>query len=121
MISIFNPKIFEFPLMNKIILFTVLLFIVNTNAQVTLSSYNNPPDWINTFTFGGNAVENVIEMQKDASGNLYVLGNFYGQVTIDAAVLNSQGSHSDIFLAKFNSSGDLLWITQSNSQGRRLR
>ncbi|QCE41210.1 T9SS type A sorting domain-containing protein [Psychroserpens sp. NJDZ02] len=101
--------------MRKTLLFTLLFCITKIYAQITPSSYNNPPDLSNTFTFGGNAIENVIEMQKDDSGNLYVLGNFYGETTIGVNTLSSVGSHSDIFLAKFDSSGNMLWITQSNS------
>ena len=98
----------------KALLFFILLTIT-LNAQVTPPSYNSPPEWSNVLSFGGNALESVIEMKKDDSGNLYVLGYFYGETTIQSHTVQSRGSISDIFLAKFNSEGTLQWITHSDS------
>ncbi len=100
----------------QLLLLLVVLSSFALNAQESPASYGTSPEWNNILTFGGNGLETVIEMQKDADGNLYVLGNFYGETTIDTEVLNSEGVNSNIYLAKFSTNGDLLWITQSDAE-----
>ncbi|WP_435261546.1 T9SS type A sorting domain-containing protein [Tenacibaculum sp. nBUS_03] len=99
-----------------LLLFLVVLTTITTSAQVIPSEHGNPPDWKNVFTFGGNGKEIVIEMQKDTDGNLYVLGNFYGETTIGTETLSSEGGNSNIYLAKFDSDGILQWVTQSDAK-----
>ncbi|SEE19947.1 Por secretion system C-terminal sorting domain-containing protein [Tenacibaculum sp. MAR_2010_89] len=99
-----------------LLFFGLLLVVISTVAQTTPSEYGDSPDWKNVLAFGGDGKETVIEMQKDASGNLYVLGNFYGKTIIDSKTIESQGENSNIYLAKFNIDGKLLWITQSDSE-----
>lgn len=47
----------------------------------------------------------------DKSGNLYVAGTFYGTININGVNLTATGS-SDIFLAKYNSTGSLVWAVK---------
>ncbi|MBI3875485.1 MAG: immunoglobulin domain-containing protein, partial [Verrucomicrobia bacterium] len=48
----------------------------------------------------------------DGNGNVYVTGSFQGFVTIGTNNLISQGS-DDIFTAKFDSTGNILWARQA--------
>lgn len=58
-----------------------------------------------TATIGG--------MATDAAGNLFVVGNFTGQVHLGGWVLNSAGSN-DIFLAKYvPATGQWAWVEQA--------
>ncbi|CAL2094729.1 conserved protein of unknown function precursor containing a T9SS type A C-terminal secretion signal [Tenacibaculum sp. 190524A02b] len=100
---------------NLLLIILAIVSIIST-AQVIPSEYGSPPDWKNVLTFGGNGIESVIEMQKDTDGNLYVLGNFYGETSIDTQTINSEGVNSNIFLAKFNAEGVLQWVTNSDSK-----
>ncbi len=52
----------------------------------------------------------------DASGNIYVAGFYTGTVTVDGVTLNSRGIF-DIFLAKYNTNGTLLWIKSAGGTG----
>ncbi|HBF87387.1 MAG TPA: hypothetical protein DDX39_02005 [Bacteroidales bacterium] len=51
----------------------------------------------------------------DASQNIYVLGDYSGTITIQGTPLAAYGGVSDIFLAKFNSSGILQWAVRAGS------
>jgi photosystem II stability/assembly factor-like uncharacterized protein len=52
----------------------------------------------------------------DASGNIYVAGQFSGSTTIGGITLQGAGSY-DIFVAKFNSSGTLQWAKRAGGTG----
>lgn len=56
----------------------------------------------------------VTDMAKDASGNIYVAGVFGG--TMETYSLTSAGNN-DIFFAKFNSAGSLVWIKRIGGTG----
>ncbi|UCE58519.1 MAG: hypothetical protein JSU63_13875 [Phycisphaerales bacterium] len=46
----------------------------------------------------------------DASGNSYVTGNYEGTVTFGSFTLPDSGDRSDIFVAKYDSSGSVAWV-----------
>lgn len=51
----------------------------------------------------------------DHNGNIYLSGSFYDSLRIDTAKVISVWN-KDIFLAKFNSNGDLIWLKSYGSQ-----
>ncbi|MEZ6117620.1 MAG: hypothetical protein R3C28_13740 [Pirellulaceae bacterium] len=60
-------------------------------------------------------------VETDSAGNVYVAGDFFDSVQADqagssAGRLTSNGTN-DVFVAKYNSSGDLLWATSFGSDG----
>ena len=57
-----------------------------------------------------------MSIDTDAQGNLYVTGTFSGKVLVGADTLNSQGN-MDFFLARYSSSGQLLWAKQFGGTG----
>ena len=63
----------------------------------------------------------------DAAGNAYVIGNFcYGpSITLGTYTLtNTNSNYSDIFIVKYNSSGNVIWAKSAggiyNDQGRGI-
>lgn len=66
--------------------------------------------WANSM--GGSGEDKGLGVTTDVLGNFYVTGSFSGSVNFNGQVLNSLGLE-DIFLAKFNSSGTLIWVTQA--------
>ena len=63
----------------------------------------------------------ITEMVVDASDNVYLTGYFEGQVDFDpsasTALLTASGS-DDIFIAKYDPEGDLLWVYRLGAAGR---
>lgn len=60
------------------------------------------------FTYGGTGAELLSSVDMDSSGNFYIGGGFQGNTTIDTANATSAGGF-DIFLAKTNAKGKVLW------------
>ncbi len=52
----------------------------------------------------------------DAIGNSYITGYFYGSATFQSTNITSNG-YGDVFLAKYNSNGNLVWIKTAGSAG----
>jgi hypothetical protein len=67
--------------------------------------------WAKDVGAGGSSLANSIA--KDAAGNLYITGTFTGIVDFDPSVstanLNSGSAATDVFVARYNSSGNYVW------------
>ncbi len=68
------------------------------------------PLWIKTSANNGYMTGN--SLVTDSNGNVYVEGDFSGNVTIGSNSLSS--TNGNIFVAKFDSTGNVLWITSPN-------
>ena len=52
----------------------------------------------------------------DNAGNIYVIGNFFGQMNVGTQTFNaSSGSNRDFFVAKYSLNGSLIWVKVSSS------
>lgn len=67
---------------------------------------------------GGVSSDNFAGIATDASGNVYVAGNFYANATIAGVPFTNFGSLGrDVFLAKYSSTGTPLWAKQFGGTG----
>ncbi|MES2377281.1 MAG: gliding motility-associated C-terminal domain-containing protein [Bacteroidota bacterium] len=78
------------------------------------------PTWVSGMGgAGGNAISTI--MKVDAQNNMYVMGTFSGTVDFDPSSgvknLIATGSSSDSFIAKYNSSGGLVWAESFGGSG----
>lgn len=68
---------------------------------------------------GGNMYDNGRSIAVDGSGNVFVTGTFQWSMTIGNTILesddHSNGSHNDVFLAKYGPDGNFLWAV--NAEG----
>jgi hypothetical protein len=64
--------------------------------------------------FGTSSWNEALDIVTDASGNVYVTGHFSGTVNFGNGNLTSAGG-SDIFVAKYNSTGLLQWVQKGGS------
>lgn len=79
-------------------------------ASMLCSAQDIEPKWLKYF--GGQGSDEIYSSAIDNAGNLYITGYFQDEITFDNCTLKSLGS-SDIFLAKFDSDGGLLWAKQA--------
>ncbi len=69
---------------------------------------------------GGSSADDSKSIAVDGSGNTYVVGEFQGTADFDpgAGTTNlSSAGNSDVFIAKYDTSGDLVW---AKSVGDRI-
>jgi hypothetical protein len=65
---------------------------------------------------GGAAGDIAYGVALDNSGAVYVTGFFSGTMTVDGVTVTSAGLY-DIFLAKYNSDGTLVWLKRAGGTG----
>ncbi|HSL88892.1 MAG TPA: choice-of-anchor D domain-containing protein [Ignavibacteriaceae bacterium] len=71
------------------------------------------PIW--AISAGGSESSSGISVTTDNNNNIIVTGYFYTDITFGTTTLTSFGS-TDVFVAKFNASGVLLWATQGGGE-----
>ncbi len=62
-----------------------------------------------TKQFKGTGQANPTDVIQDNSGNYYVYGNFNGEIKVDTVTVNAVALQ-DVFIAKFNGTGQLQWF-----------
>ena len=72
------------------------------------------PGWVNQAGGPGTDVGNACA--TDANGNLYVVGFFNGTAIFGTNALLSAGLN-DLFIAKYNNAGSLLWVRRAGGPG----
>ncbi len=89
----------------------------NPTAKRILQAFTDTGYALNV---GGTADEIVHGMAQDAAGNIYMAGSFQGTVDFDpgagSSPLTSAGAN-DVFVAKYDSNGALLWARQAGGAG----
>lgn len=71
-----------------------------------------------SFTLAGNTNDTPVDFAFDKDGNLWLGGYFYGVLDIDpesGEYLLTSAGETDLFLAKYNPEGELLWAGQFGS------
>jgi len=107
---------------------SILLDPVNQTGQInTANDYNYDLylcKWDSagnlrlSFTLEGNANDTPTDFAIDQGGNLWLGGYFYGVIDLDPGTeefLISSVGETDLFLAKYNPEGELLWAGQFGS------
>lgn len=92
------------------VIVTGLLFLVN--STIPANAWNQ-----STFAaqaYGGGGFETTVGIATDAAGNIYSTGTLAGVIDVDpsptsTATLSQVGGGVDIWITKFNSSGEYIW------------
>ncbi|MES2284141.1 MAG: Ig-like domain-containing protein [Bacteroidota bacterium] len=77
-------------------------------------SLNGDFQWIRTA--GGTGNDEGWAISSDPAGNVYATGYFSGSANFSGTNISSSGG-ADIFIAKYNSAGTLLWVTKAGGSG----
>ena len=82
----------------------LLLFLPN---QLRAQSFDH------AFSFGGSLLDWPLDLETDASGNVYVCGYYWNTVDFDpglGVVSSTSNGGDDAFVAKYDANGNLLWV-----------
>lgn len=72
------------------------------------------PYWVQDLGGGGN--DHIADVQTDASGGIYVTGEFSGTIDFGGGSYASSGS-IDFFVARLDADGELVWFKQGGGAG----
>ena len=92
--------------------FSDAIFTAAGFADVFLAKYDTTGSLLWAKSMGGTGNEYPNSIALDGDGNIFITGTFYGTADFDpsAATLNLVAAgNSDVFLAKYDSAGNLLW------------
>lgn len=85
------------------------------NADVFVSKFNAQGDQLWTRQIGSNQFDGVFAAATDAPGNVFVVGSTYGSFGGP-----NPGTLEDVFVAKFDASGNHLWTRQFGNSGQQF-
>ncbi|RYZ42073.1 MAG: hypothetical protein EOP49_28535, partial [Sphingobacteriales bacterium] len=86
------------------------------NSDVFVAKLNSAGNVIWATRAGGTGKDAARSIVTDASGNSMIAGSFRGTITFGSATLTSAGSSTDdVFIARYNTSGGLLWAEKALS------
>lgn len=80
--------------------------------DIFIAKYNGSGNVVWARQIGGTSGDYGSAIATDGSGNIYVTGHFSGTATFGATELNCAG-YEDIFVAKYNASGNVEWVEQA--------
>lgn len=96
---------------------TLLLFLLSSfTAGEDFQKTNHAPTWTRAESFGGSGPDISSAVKSDTRGDQYVTGGFSSTARFGNKTFTSAGG-TDIFLAKFGRSGELLWLIQAGGSG----
>lgn len=90
-------------------------------SDMFLAKYNSAGtvEWVIDAGRSNNYID-IQDISIDNFGNSYITGRYMGTGTISTATLPNAGVQSDIFIAKFNSSGAFQWAKSGGSNGKDI-
>lgn len=97
----------------KIIWNTILIIMVLSILSIQLLNAQSF-EWVQNS--GGESSDQAYSISSDAAGNVYVSGWFSGNAHFGDIVLSSEGG-KDIFIAKYNNLGEILWVKKAWGAG----
>ncbi|MFM8470102.1 MAG: SBBP repeat-containing protein, partial [Limisphaerales bacterium] len=86
-------------------------------ADIFLAKYNRVGELVWVRQAGGSADDYARAVAIDAEGNCYVTGSFQSPTVDFGGESIKRNSDSEIFVAKYDSSGKMLWVRQAGGTG----
>lgn len=97
----------------------IFLLIVITNLIFACTfSYGQAPNWLWANGTGGPGGDISLSSTTDLSNNVYVTGSFSNPYAIFGSTVLTTNGNTDFFLSKYDSNGNLLWVTKAGGTGQ---
>jgi hypothetical protein len=90
------------------------------NSDVFLLKLNQMGDFQWVKSIGGSLFDNPAQIAIDVYNDIYITGNFRGTATFETISKTSNNNSSDIFIAKYNSSGIIQWVQTSGNSNEEI-
>ncbi len=87
-------------------------------GDVFVAKYNRSGNLIWVKTFGGKLDDFASALTGDPDGNLYLAGVFTDSAAFEGQILSGKGT--DLFVAKLNPAGRLVWVSKMATKGTAL-
>jgi len=97
-----------------------LLFLFGTAILAAPVVQAQPPDLLWATSAGGSSFDSGKGIAVDSSGNAYVTGEFSGTVDFEGTSLTSNAGSEDVFVAKYDANGNLLWATSAGGSDTEI-
>jgi hypothetical protein len=99
------------------ITFGTTTLINQGSRDIFIVKYDTAGNVIRARSIGGNSSANSFSINSDPEYNIYISGNYFGSLIVfDSTILNNAGE-LDMFIAKYDSSGKLLWAHSKGGSG----
>jgi hypothetical protein len=82
----------------------------NGNSDIFIAKYNATGIVQWAVKAGGAGADRGFSIKADDAGNVYVTGYYYGTATFGSSSITSVGGSQDVFIAKYDTSGNLVWV-----------
>ncbi|VXA94622.1 Por secretion system C-terminal sorting domain-containing protein [Flavobacterium sp. 9AF] len=96
-------------------------FLLCFILSISFNFYSQTPSFEWAHHFGNTAAILVYDNITDASGNVYITGEYSGTIDFDpgsgTAMQTSNGSGNDIFILKLSASGSYVWVKTYGGTG----
>jgi hypothetical protein len=91
-------------------------FLSSGGIDIFIAKYNSTGDFQWIQRAGGTGNDEAYAASNDSGGNVYITGYFSGTANFSGTSLISYGAN-DIFIAKYNPAGGLLWVKKAGGTG----
>lgn len=85
------------------------------NSDFEVKKYDSDGNLLWVKAFGGTAYDYIRAIEVDNDGNIIIAGSFNAQVMFGSYQLVASTSYYDMFVAKLNPQGDVIWATRGGS------
>lgn len=90
------------------------------NSDILLAKYNNQGSLLWAVRAGGTSSDEGLDIATDAAGNSIITGYFRSQADFGDTTLTGTSLLNDIFIAKYDDGGNLLWAEKAGGSGSDL-
>jgi len=87
------------------------------SVDIFLAKYDASGEVVWVKQAGGTDEDQGFSVATDGIGNILVTGRFRGQADFDSTQKYSAGNSADIFIAKYDLNGNLVWVKQAGGMG----